>query len=134
MPRRSHLVRVARDLKQKLNGQAWLTIDRMEITGLIRAASGEGGTRLKSALAGDLEHALLEQGVRCHPSLQHTTTGDTVRLFHPGTVIASLVDILSHPDSGTDRELAGVTKKVKGDWNWQRIEAGDEEDTEESES
>ncbi len=118
MPTRSHLISVARQLKQSLNGKAFLTIDRREITELLREVSGEETTRIKSAMGAELEMALLEQGVRVFPRIQETTTGDVVRLFHPGTVIASLVDILTNPDHSTDKELAGVTKKVKGLWNW----------------
>ncbi len=112
------LVQVARELKARLNGRAFMTLERFDITELLREYPGSENTRLKSALSGDLETALLEQGVRCFPSLKATTTGDRVRLFHPGTVVASLVDMLAHPSPQTDKELADVTKKVKGEWVW----------------
>lgn len=114
----SDLVQVARDLKARLNGRAFMTMERFEITELLRENRGSENTRLKSGLSADLEQALLEQGVRCFPSLKSTTTGDRVRFFHPGTVVASLVDILSHPSPQTDGELADVTRKVKGEWQW----------------
>lgn len=119
MPSYHDLVQVARELKSSLNGRAFMTMDRIAITERLREVPGSEHTRLKSALSEDLETALLEQGVRCFPSLKTTTTGDRIRLFHPGTVVASLVDILAHPSSQTDRELADVTKKVKGEWNWE---------------
>ena len=78
MPTRTHLVAVARKLKQQLNGKAFLTIQRSEITELLRDVSGEPGTRIKSTLAGDLTSTLINQGVQVYPSLSETTTGDTV--------------------------------------------------------
>ena len=41
-----------------------------------------------------------------------TTTGDTVRLFHAGT----LVDLLEHPSIDDDGDLADVLTKLKGKW------------------
>jgi hypothetical protein len=113
------LVQVARELKSQLNGRAFMTVERFRITEMLRENPGSENTRLKSAISEDLEKALLEQGVRCFPSLRQTTTGDRIRLFHPGTVMASLVDMLAYPSPQSDRELADVTKKVKGEWNWQ---------------
>ena len=118
MPSRTHLVAVARDLKDQLNRKAFLTIDRSEITELVRRESGEPTTRIKSSLAADLTNALNTQGVLVYPSLAETTTGDTVRLYHAGSVLAQLVDTIVHPDHGTDKELGDVIKKVKGKWKW----------------
>jgi len=105
-------------LKARLNGKAFLTVPRADVTELLREISGEDTTRLKSGLAGDLELALLEQGVRCHPGLVGTTTGDTVRLFHAGSVLGNLVDLLIHPSTETDRDLGAMLAKIKGKWNW----------------
>ena len=119
MANRADYLRVARQLKSELNGKAFLSMQRMYITNLVREASGEDGFRLKKIAAGELEMELLQQGVRVFPSLQETSTGDTVRLFHTSTtVIADLVDMLTHPAEETDRQLADVTKKVKGEWVW----------------
>jgi hypothetical protein len=41
MPTRTHLVAVARSLKQQLNGHAFLTIQRTEITKRLREVSGQ---------------------------------------------------------------------------------------------
>ena len=122
MPTRTHLVTVARKLKQQLNGRAFLTIQRTDITELLREVSGEPTTRIKSSLAGDLTSALINQGVQVYPSLGETTTGDTVRLYHAGSVLGQLIDTIVHPDEGTDRELGDVLKKVKGKWNWAPLE------------
>jgi hypothetical protein len=118
MPTRHQLTSVARKLKTHLNGKAFLTIPRMEITELVRTESGEDSTRIKSSMASELQMALLEQGVRCYPPLDGTTTGDTVRLFHAGTVLGNLVDILIHPSTESDRDLGGMLTKIKGKWAW----------------
>lgn len=122
MPTRTHLVAVARKLKQQLNGRAFLTIQRTEITDILRVVSGEPSTRIKSGLAADLTSALVTQGVQVYPSLAETTTGDTVRLYHAGSLLGQLIDTIVHPDSGTDKELGDVLKKIKGHWKWAPLE------------
>lgn len=117
-PSRHHLVLVARQLKGKLGREAFLTLPRMEITELLREVSDSDGTRIKSGLAGELEQVLLEQGVRCYPGLRETTTGDTVRLFHSGSLLGSLLDLLIYPSRETDRDLGNMLKKIKGQWQW----------------
>lgn len=118
MPNRTHLVEVARELKKRLNGKAFLTIERTDITELIRARSDEPKTRMKSTIASQLEDALVTQGVQVYPSLTETTTGDTVRIYHAGSVLGQLIDTIVHPDQGTDGDLGEVILKVKGHWNW----------------
>lgn len=122
-PTRTHLVAVARELKKRLNGQAFLTIPRADITELLREESGEATTRIKSNLATDLTSALITQGVLVYPPLTETTTGDTVRLYHAGSVLGQLIDTIVHPDPGTDKDLGEVLTKVKGKWKWAQ-EAG----------
>lgn len=122
MPTRTHLVTVARQLKQVLNGQAFKTIQRTTITQMLRDVSGEPTTRIKSGLAEDLTSALINQGVQVYPSLGETTTGDTVRLYHAGSVLGQLIDTIVHPDEGTDKELGDVLSKVKGKWKWAPVE------------
>lgn len=70
-----------------------------------------------------------------YPSLSETTTGDTVRLYHAGSVLGQLIDTIVHPDPGTDRDLGDVLTKVKGKWKWatmtgaaETVAAGDEDD------
>ncbi|MCA1705448.1 MAG: hypothetical protein LC808_20205 [Actinobacteria bacterium] len=118
MPARSHLVQVARELRRRLNGKAFFTLDRVDVTQMLRDISGEDTTRIKSGLAGEIELALLEQGVRCYPGLVGTTTGDTIRIFHAGSVLGSLVDLLAHPSKDTDHDLGAMLKKIKGQWDW----------------
>jgi len=105
-------------LRERLNGKAFLTVERMEITQDLRDVSGEDTTRIKSQLAADLERALLEQGIRCYPSFAETTTGDTIRLLHAGSVLGSLIDLLVYPSKETDKDLAEMLTKVKGRWKW----------------
>ncbi len=56
--------------------------------------------------------------MQVYPSLGETTTGDTVRLYHAGSVLGQLIDTIVHPDVGTDKDLGEVIAKVKGKWNW----------------
>jgi hypothetical protein len=118
MPSRTHLVQVARELSKRLNGRAFLTVPRIEVTQLLRAVSGEDTTRIKKAMGGELERVLLDQGIRCFPGLEDTTTGDTIRLFHTKSVLGQLVDLLIYPSTDTDKDLGDVITKVKGKWNW----------------
>ena len=111
-----NLVQAAKELERRLGNRAFTIIPRLEVTELLRDT--RANTRLKRTMAAELERALLEQGVRVYPRLQDTTTGDNVRLFRPRTVIASLVDMIMHPSDETDKEIAIVTTKVKGLWNW----------------
>jgi len=123
MPTRTHLVAVARKLKYQLDGRAFVTVPRTQITDLLRKESGEPTTRIKSGLAADLTNALITQGVLVYPGLAETTTGDMVRLYHAGSVLGQLIDTIVHPDPGTDKDLAEVLTKVKGKWNW-AVETG----------
>jgi hypothetical protein len=116
LPTTGHLIQVARQLKKDLHGKAFLTIPRMQITQKLRDASGEDTTRIKANLASELELKMLEQGVRCFPSLQETSTGDTVRIFHAGTLLGTLVDMVAHPNVDDDSDLADVLTKIKGKW------------------
>jgi hypothetical protein len=122
MTTRTHLVDVARQLKRRLDGRAFLTIERTEITGMLRTISGEPSTRIKSVLATGLTSALINQGVQVYPPLTATTTGDVVRLYHAGSVLGQLIDTIVHPDPGTDDDLGRVLTKIKGQWQWARVE------------
>jgi hypothetical protein len=118
----SDLKRVARELKKRLGNRAFQTLQRLEVTELLRTLSGEDSTRIKSVIGQNLEQALLEQGVRIFPSFSETNGADSIRLFHAGTVMSDFVDMLRHPSPNTDRELAGAIKKFKGKYVWDRGE------------
>lgn len=118
MPSRHHVTLVARQLKNRLNGRAFLTIPRVEATEMLRDVSGEETTRIKSAIGADLDLALLEQGVRSYPRFADTTTGDTIRLFHAGSVLGSVIDLLIYPSTETDKDLGDLLVKIKGKWKW----------------
>lgn len=117
-PARNDYVLVARVLKKRLNGNAFLTIPRHEITDILRDVSGEEKTRIKSTVAKELTHVLLEQGLRCYPSIEETDTFDTVRVFRTGSVFGNLVDLIVHPSKDTDKDVGAMLKKVKGTWTW----------------
>ena len=121
MPTHTHITMVARRLRSELGNRAFLTIARTDITEMLRRVSGEPTTRLKSRLATDLTQALEHAGVRIYPALADTTTGDTVRLFHSGSIVAQLVDIVVDPDPTTDNELGSIVLKIKGKWRWSEI-------------
>lgn len=110
------MVQVAKKIKKKLGADSFVTLERIHVTELIRTASGEESTRLKSAMATELERALLEQGVRCFPSLVGTSTGDVIRFFHAGTTFGALVDLLTYPDPSEDRVLQRALAKVRPVW------------------
>jgi hypothetical protein len=115
-PNRGHLVQVARRIKHELGDDPFVTMERLAVTDMVRTVSGEEGTRIKTAMAVDLEQALLEQGVRCFPSLHSTTSGDIVRFFHTATTMGALVDLLMYPDCGEDPILRGTLTKVRTLW------------------
>lgn len=114
MVTQSDLKRVARELKKRLGSRAFLRIQRLEITELLRTLSGDDATRIKSVMSQNLEQALLEQGVRIFPNLSDTNGADSVRVFHAGTVVSDLLDMLRHPSQNTDKELAIAISKLKG--------------------
>jgi hypothetical protein len=118
VPDRTHHTALARKLRAQLNGRAFLTIRRREITELLREISGEPTTRIKSRVADDLQLALLDQGVRCYPHLAATEMIDNVRLFHAGSLLGQLVDLIAYPATETDKDLADVLTKIKGKWTW----------------
>ncbi|MGH8996978.1 MAG: hypothetical protein ACRDYB_13285 [Acidimicrobiales bacterium] len=99
-----------------------MSIDRAEITELLREVSGEPRTRIKSNLARLLTEELITQGIQVHPSLGETTTGDTVHLYHAGSLFGQVNDMFTHPDKGHDKNLGEVLTKIKGKWQWAPVE------------
>jgi hypothetical protein len=119
MPDRSHYALVAKELKKKLNGKAFTTVPRREITDILRQVSGEPTTRIKSNVAWDLSQVMLEkEALRCYPSLEETGSQDNVRIFRASSVFGNLVDLIAHPSTDADREVGNVLKKIKGEWDW----------------
>jgi hypothetical protein len=64
----------------------------------------------------------MAQGVQVYPSLGETTTTDTVRLYHAGSVFGQLLDTIVYPDAGTDTDLTDVLNKIKGKWKWALVD------------
>jgi len=56
--------------------------------------------------------------VAVYPRLDETTTGDTVRLYHQGSIVAQLVDLIVYPSPAMDKELGAMILKVKGKWQY----------------
>ena len=117
-PSRTDYVQVARELKKRLNGKAFMTIARRDITEILRDVSGESTTRIKSGVAQGLTQVLLEQALRCYPSIEETEMYDSVRIFRAGSVFSNLVDLIIHPSVDTDNDVGDMLKKVKGTWMW----------------
>lgn len=124
MPARNHYVLVARELKKRLNGQAFRTITRSQVTDILREVSGEATTRIKKGVASDLTQVLLEQGLRCYPGIDETTGPESVRIFRTGSVFGNLVDLIIHPSRDTDKDVGDMLKKVKGTWDWSTPQPG----------
>ena len=114
---------VARELKKRLGNRGFLSVQRFEVTELLRTLSGDDTTRIKSVIGQNLEQALLEQGVRIFPSFSETDGADSIRLFHAGTVMSDFVDMLRHPSPNTDKELAVAISKFKGKYIWRNAVA-----------
>lgn len=127
MPDRNDYVLVARELKKRLNGKAFMSIYRHEITEILREVSAEPTTRIKSGVAKELTQVLLEQALRCYPSIEEIDMRGTVRLFRAGSVFSNLVDLIIHPSAETDADVGEMLKKVKGTWNWSTPAPGEPE-------
>lgn len=128
MPNRSHYALVGKELKKRLNGKAFTTVPRLEITEILRTVSGESTTRIKSSVAWELSQVLLEkEALRCYPSLEETDSYDNVRIFRAGSVIGNLVDLIAHPDPESDKEVGEMLAKIKGKWHWSTPAPGTDE-------
>jgi hypothetical protein len=126
MPDRSHYALVGKQLKQKLNGKAFMTVARRDILDILRDVSNEPTTRIKSNIAWDLSQVLLEkEALRLYPSLDETD--GNVRVFRAGSVFGNLVDLIVHPSGEADREVGAVLKKIKGQWDWSTSAPGMDE-------
>lgn len=117
-PSTAHLTAVARDLKRELNGHAFLTVTRMDITTRIRQASGESRTRLGSGIAIELTRELSEQAVQVHPPLTESSTFDSIRLCHAGSLLSRVQKVIVEPSPESDKELGDLLRKIKGQWEW----------------
>jgi len=67
---------VAKRVKRILGGDAFRSIQRRDLTDLIREVSGLATTRLKAEMAARLTDQLQRQGVRVFPPLTETATSD----------------------------------------------------------
>ncbi len=91
-----------------------LTIGRRKVTEILREVSDEPTTRIKGVVARDLTQILLEQGLRCYPSLEETNTFETIKIFRAGSVFGNLVDLIIHPATRRTTILARCSKRSRG--------------------
>src|SRR5437899_1843075 len=108
MPGRNHYVLVARELQKRLNGKAFMTMPRHEVTEILREVSDEPTTRIKSRVAQELTQVLLEQALRCYPSIEEAEMNDNVRIFRAGSMFGNLVDLIIHPSKDTDKDVGDM--------------------------
>lgn len=121
MPSRNHYLTLAKQVRDDLDSKhlAFRSYPRREITEKLRKISGEPTTRIKQAgMAKEIEDVFRDQGLRVYPRLSETETNDDVRVWRAGTLAAEVLDLILYPGEGSDRELAGITQKVKGKWEW----------------
>lgn len=117
-PSRTDYVQVASVLKKRLNGKAFMTVARKDITEILREVSNEPTTRIKSRVAKELTQVLLEQALRCYPSIEEAEMDDWVRIFRAGSMFSNLVDLIIYPSSKTDGDVGDMLVKFKGKWDW----------------
>ena len=114
MPAQRHYAKVAKDLRRRISGKYFETIECAEIVDMLREASGED-SELSTAVAAELEHTLLEENVRVFPQLKDSVkTNNSVRVFGVRSALAVLLDALMHPSDTTDVRLAEMSRKYSG--------------------
>ena len=124
MASKSDYRNLALSFKRDLDGLAFKSYRRVELTERLRELSGEGRARIStSKVADDIDDAFHSQGLRIFPRLQDMDTDDLVRVWRAGTR-AEMLDLLLLPGKSSDRELGNITKKIKGPWNWTDPEGG----------
>ncbi len=121
MPSRYDYVALAKELKKELDDGhlAFKSYERRALTERLRKIAGEPNTRIKSAgIAKDIEGIFAEQGMRFYPRLTETSTGDWVRVWRAGTLVAEILDHILNPSERSDTELGEMASKIKGKWIW----------------
>lgn len=104
----------ARKLKEQLDKthSAFKTIQLAEIGAALNLHAGAGGQIKGATGAAEMETALLDEGLLVFPPLGSATDG-YVRLYRSGTVIATILNAIRYPGSGSDEDLANLISKVK---------------------
>lgn len=120
MATRADLLELARQVRREMDSGrfAFKRYTRREFTDRLREISGEETSRVRAGTAQDIERALQEQGLRVFPTLAALDAADEARVFRASTVAANLLDVLINPSDKTDQELAEITSKIKGVWQW----------------
>ncbi len=118
MATRQHLVQTAQHFKNLLGNRMFRTVERMDFTTKLRETSGENN-RIKDNVAAELSELLADHGVRCFPKLTDTERGDdTIRLYHSGSLLTTLIELIQYPSQEGDKQLGQVVSKIKGQWAW----------------
>lgn len=110
MPDSGDIQQVAEILRNRLGNDDFLTVQRAEVTELVRTVSGEGATRVGHRMSEKIEQRLGRLGIRTHPPLADTSN-DLVRLFPAGGPVDRLVEVVAEPGR-TDQELAGYIGRL----------------------
>ena len=112
MPTHKHYAKVAKDLSNRISGKDFESIRRIEIVEMLREASGES-SKFSTAIAAELECALLNENVRVFPHLKDTAKAeDVIRAFPKRSATAEFVDALTQPSETTDIRLGEIIRKV----------------------
>ena len=114
MPTHKHYAEVAKALRREVNGREFKSIKSVEITDMLREASGES-VELSDSTAAELECALLKENVRVFPHLRGDVEADqVVRLFAKRGAVAEFLDALTQPSDATNVRLAEMIRKFGG--------------------
>ena len=105
-----YLDRVVTRLASFLKGTSWKVITRMDVTKAMRSATGDPRTHVKTAIAEQIQQALLQkEAIVCQPPLHYTRDmNDNILLVRVGSTLAGVADSLMHPTSSKVRKLVGV--------------------------
>ena len=109
------ITEIATELRNRMNGRGWITLDRHAVTGLLRRFSGKPTARIGSQVAQDLERALATQGIKVIPGLGGKR--QYVRLVWADKLVAQWWEQLSNPEPEGDVWLAHMVTKIKGRWD-----------------
>lgn len=112
MPTRTALEVVADQLADRVKKHGVHTMSRGEITTMIRTASGDDRARYGRLVGADLTEQLGLRGIICFPNIVDIGSGDAFRMYPARTGIGHLVDLILHPSTDGDREIAEAIKSL----------------------
>jgi len=110
MPNSKAYQDVADELRNRLGRNAFVTLTRLDVTGILRDVSGEPNTRLKNLGSAAITEALARRGLMLYPDLYWSEGNQALRLFRTESFIAELVNILNNPGEQTDKRLRAALR------------------------